>query len=306
MNSFKVGIVIVNWNNKDVILHCLESLRKVGYVGTCKILVQDNWSGDGSVKQITKEFPDVEILESKENLGYAEGNNRGIRHLRKTSARFVLILNPDTVVEKGCIERLTEALEKNPDIGIAGPTILDKDGKIWSQGGYIDTKRYSAGLVGLGQPDPSTPDAPSGSELPFHSSLPPPRCIGVDYISGTAMMVRREVFGKIGLFYPGYFIYYEDVEFCVRAKAAGFRVVLVPSARIDHLESSSFGKSSPAQTYYMARNHLLFVERNAPWFIKLRECIRLAKTVWEHWQKRETWALLGIRDYFLRRFGKRL
>lgn len=289
MKSLSIGIVIVNWNNKDVLLDCLGSLDKCGYLSSCLLVVQDNGSRDGSVEVVRKKFPEVKIVKSGENLGYAEGNNRGIREVMKEGAGFVFILNPDTLVRKGCIERLVEVMEKNPDVGVAGPTILDPEGKIWSRGGYIDRKRYSGGLIGLGEKDKREKNG----------------IRDVDYISGTAMMVRREVFEKVGLFYPGYFIYYEDVELCVRARGAGYRSVFVPAARIDHKESSSFGKASPAHSYYMARNHLLFVERNAPPGIRLRECVRLSKTVWEHGSKGEQFALLGIGDYFLRKFGKK-
>lgn len=295
MKSFTIGIVIVNWNNKTDVLHCINSLKSDGYLDAHRIIVQDNGSTDGSVEEIQKEFPEIEILRSMENLGYAGGNNNGIRQILKGSARFVLILNPDTLVQKGSIEQLVRVMDENRDVGIVGPTILDPDGKVWSRGGYVDRMRYSAGLIGLGEMSEN------------HRS--DPDLVGmtkeVDYISGTAMMVRREVFESVGLFHLEYFIYFEDVELCLRAKAAGFRIVLVPSATIDHKESSSFGKNSPAHRYYMARNHMLFVERNAQMSIRMREWIRLPKTLWEHWRKGETSAIVGIRDYFFRRFGRR-
>jgi len=190
------------------------------------------------------------------------------------------------------------AMEKDETVGIAGPKIYNASQhsrcvqgftKIWSCGGKIDPMRYSGGLIGIGEKDRGQYD----------------RKGKVDYVSGTAMLIKREVLDMTGLFHGKYFGYYEDVELCLRAKKAGFRVIFVPKAVICHKESSSFGKNSPAQSYYMARNHLLFLERNAPWQIKIRELIRLPKTIREHWQRGETFALLGIRDYCLRRFGKR-
>lgn len=281
-----IGIVIVNWNNKDVILDCLESVEEAGHIGCT--LVSDNGSGDDSVRLIRQKYPQVKILENGRNLGYAGGNNKGIRCLLDSGAKYIFILNPDTQIEKNTIKYLFEAMEKDSSVGISGPKILDRERKIWSAGGVLDKKRFSGGLIGLGE---KNKDQYSNNSQ-------------VDYIPGTALMVRREVFEKVGLFYGDYFIYYEDTELSLRARKAGYKTMYVSKAVIHHLESSSFGKASSAHQYFMARNHLLFVERNAPLLIKLREYLRLPKTVKEHIAQKEYFALRGIRDYFLRRLGK--
>lgn len=295
--KYSLGIVIVNWNNEDVILDCLRSIQVAGFISS--VVIVDNASSDGSLinlkSQISpKEFQrnstgqaNIKIIRNKENLGYSGGNNCGIKFLLGKGAKYILILNPDTEVEKRAIARMLQMMEKDPTIGIAGPKIFDKEGKIWSCGGEIDKKRFSGGLIGLGKKDTGQYD----KELP------------VDYISGTAIMVKREVFEEIGLFNEDYFAYYEDVELCWRAKQKNFKIIFVPNAIICHKASSSFGQQAGKKSFYMARNHLLFVERNAPILIKARELIRLPKTIWEHLSKKDKFALLGIRDYFLWRFG---
>lgn len=284
-----LGIVIVNWRNKKVILDCLVSIAKAGYLAN--VVVVDNGSDDGTIEELRiKNYESrIKVIKNKQNLGFAEGNNVGIRYLLSKGTKYILILNPDTLIDKKMIKILLDEMEKDETIGIAGPKILSPNGYLWSCGGILDKKRYSGGLIGLNRKD-------NGQDE---------RIKEVDYISGTAMMIKRAVFEKIGLFEKKYFIYYEDVELSLLAKKAGFKVVFVPWAVMHHLESSSFGKDSPAHEYYMARNHLQFVERNAPLIIKIREIVRLPKTIYEHAKRREKHALLGIRDFFLRRWGRR-
>ncbi|MBI3379363.1 glycosyltransferase family 2 protein [Candidatus Gottesmanbacteria bacterium] len=282
----KLGIVILNWNNKKEILQCLESIKRSGHMES--VVIVDNGSEDRSLKKIRNQNPEVRIIENKKNLGFAEGNNIGIRYLLGKGTQYILILNPDTEIEKDTIPNLLKVMEEDKSIGITGPKIFSSNNKIWSAGGVLEQNRYSGGLIGLGESNKSKYDEMKE----------------VDFISGTAMMVKREVFEKCGLFNPDYFIYYEDVELNLRAKKSGYKLVFIPTSTITHHESSSMGKNSPAQEYYMARNHLFFVDRNAGFMIKLREMIRLPKTLYEHASKKEKFAMLGIKDYFLKRFGK--
>lgn len=225
------------------------------------------------------------VIENKSNLGYAGGHNVGIRYALGRGAEYVLILNPDIDLHKNCVEEMLKTFKNNHNIGIVGPKILDQDGKIWALGGKLDKKRYTAGLIGYGQKDSNNN-----------------RIIEPDFVSGTAMLVKKEVFEKIGLFREDYFLYYEDVDFCLRAKKAGFRLAINPKAKITHYASSTVGKNSPFMQYYMARNHLMLVERFGPLSVQIRELLRLPKTLYDARLKK--YELLGIRDYFLRRFGK--
>lgn len=287
LKKIPLRILIVNWNNKNVLLECLRSIRDAGYEK--HTLVVDNNSSDASVRALQKDFPGVQILELNENAGYSGGNNLGIKLLIKQSTDYIFILNPDTIICKDTIPKLFKALKSTGRTGIVGPKIYDMKGKIWSCGGVIDKKRFTGGLIGFGENDTGQYD----------------QAREVDYIPGTAMLIKKEVLEEIGLFEEKYFIYYEDTELSVRARKAGYQIAIVPQAIINHKESSSFGKKSEAHSYYMARNHLLFLERNAPIFTKARELIRLPKTIWEHMERKEKWAVIGIKDYFLRRFNRR-
>lgn len=308
-----LGIVIVNWNSGKELELCLESIESAGY--SENVLVVDNGSEE-KLKVKSKKLK-VKVIENGENLGYGGGNNVGIKYLLDKKVKYILILNPDTEIYKDTIPNLIKVMEGDEMIGIVGPKIYSDSSTpgeslrdapfgaslrntpgvslplIWSAGGVIDKNRFSAGLIGNGEFDKDL------------SQRLKSRGYEVDFISGTAMLVRAEVFERIGFLEKSYFMYYEDVEFCLKAKKAGFKVMFVPASKIMHHESSTIGKNSPSQAYYMVRNHLLFAERNAPIAVKIREFIRLPKTIYEHWQRKEYYALLGIRNYFMRRFGHR-
>ncbi len=282
----KIGIIIVNYNTLKDILNCLESLKKAGYINF--VTVVDNNSSDSSLVKIAVDFPQVKIIPLKKNLGFAGGNNHAISLLLKQGFKFFLLLNPDTIINSDTINFLLEVITKDTKIGVVGPKIFSADGKIWSGGGKIDSVRFSGGLIGFGQDD--------SSQYNFIRE--------VDFISGTAMLIRKEVFQQIGLFEEKYFLYYEDVEFCYRAKKEGFKIIYVPTATVIHQGSVSLKKNSPLHQYYMARNHFLFTFRNAPYFIKLRELLRLPKTVFEHLINGEYFAIRGIYDFFTRKRGQ--
>lgn len=227
----------------------------------------------------------VFVDNKKDNVGYAGGINKALKgNISKYD--YFFILNPDIVLKKDCLRNLLSVIAVDKDLGIVGPKILDTKGHIWAMGGELNPIRYSGGLLHYGKPNRA-----------FKEKL-----VITDFISGTAMLIRKEVFEKIGLFRDDYFLYYEDVDFCLRARKAGFCLAVVPSAEIVHAASSSTGKGSPLMQYYMARNHLIFMQRFAPLHLKIRELIRLPKTLYQ--AKKRKYELLGIRDYFIRKWGK--
>ncbi len=203
------------------------------------------------------------IIRNNKNVGYSEGVNIGTQYALEEKADWIVIINQDLHVTKKAVYALEKAL-LHCTPGIAGLFA-----------GKLDKKRWT-------------------------TILPSKK---VDYISGSCMAIHRSVFDKIGNFYKPYFMYYEDADFCVRAKNTGFPLIHVSIAGISHNETTSLGRGSFLHQYYLARNHLLFVERNAPTGVKLHELMRLPKTIWEHLNRKEWGALVGIRDYFLRRFG---
>lgn len=281
----KIYIVVLTYNSEKYINRLLASIKHNFPLD--QVIIVDNNSSDNTVSIIESQYPSIILIASKTNDGYGLGNNKGISLALEHNAEYIFIINPDVVLSKTIYKDLCKIFDTDRSIGIVGSTIIDEKGMIWSQGGVIDSMRYSGGLINLGV---SQKDKKKGM-------------IDVDYVSGTALMVKSEVFKKIGLFSKDYFLYYEDVDFSQRAKKTGFRLVINQYATVIHYASSSVGKNSPIMQYYMARNHLLFLEKFAPLFIKIRELIRLPRTLYQ--ARNQKYELLGIRDYFLRRFKKR-
>jgi len=217
-----VGIVILNWNRPLDTIACLESLTATTYENR-HVIVVDNGSTDGSPQQILAAVPGVELLVNSRNLGFAAGANVGIAQALKLGAKYVLLLNNDTVVAPDFLEPLVAICEGDPYVGIVGPKVYYYGTlQIFSNGGW---PRRALPLVvrlvtPLGREDP----ADLGPELPQE----------VGYIWGQAMLIRREVLEQIGLFDPDFFMYYEDCDFCFRASQAGFRLFYVPRSRIWH------------------------------------------------------------------------
>jgi hypothetical protein len=205
-----------------------------------QVVVVDNGSDDGSQEAIRERFTSVTLLENGENLGFAGGNNVGISFALQRGADYVLLLNNDTVVDPRCLTLLVDAADGNERIGIVGPTIyyFDEPGLVWSAGGRMDWRR--------GRPYLSPPSRDEDE---------------VDYVTGCAMLVKSEVIRRIGLLDERFFMYFEEVDWCIRAKRVGFEVVHVPEAKVWHKISLEKQFASPRISYYMTRNRLLFLKK---------------------------------------------
>jgi GT2 family glycosyltransferase len=300
MVSPSVVIIILNWNGVDDTLDCIESLRQLDYK-RCEIVVVDNGSTDGSVPTLRRRFPEVGLIEMNENLGYTGGNNVGLRYALARGADYALLLNNDTEVAPDFLRRLVEAAESDPIIGIAGATIYyhERPDVIWSAGGAIDWRRGSTCMVGLNEPDKGQ----FGTE---------PRT--VDFVTGCVLLVRRGVIEQVGLLDERFFAYYEEGEWCVRARRAGFKVVHVPQAKVWHKIPLDARASSTLAHYYMTRNRLLFLKATgADWrvwtYVLLAEYLRtlISWTVsarWRHKRPQRTAMLRAIADAGRGRWGK--
>jgi GT2 family glycosyltransferase len=242
----QVTIIVLNWNGLNDTLDCLKSLDQLDYQGY-EVVVVDNGSVDGSVPVIRERFPSVTIIENDENLGYAGGNNVGLRYAMTQGADYTFLLNNDTVVDPAFLRILVDTAEAEPTVGIAGPTIYyhERPDVIWSAGGAIDWQRGSTRMVGLDERD----EGQFGRE---------PRT--VDFVTGCAMLVRRAALEQVRLLDERFFAYYEETEWCVRASRAGFKIVHAPLAHIWHKISPATQADSPLVHYYMTRNRLLFLK----------------------------------------------
>lgn len=311
-----IALVILNWNGCADTLECLESVSRIGNRAV-RIVVADNGSSDGSVSAIRARYPDVQLMENGSNLGFAAGNNSAITRALQDGAEFVFLLNNDTIVDPGIVDAFLDAAQRMPQAGVFGAKIYyhADPQRLWYAGGYWDPRSLSFNEHGVGEIDRGQFD----------------RLTQTDWVIGCAMFVRAEVFRKVGLLEPQFFLNNEEVDFCSRVRRAGYSCAYVPRARLWHKVSASFGgEDSPLKEYFSARNRLLWAQRNAPasvrWRIYARSTAGLLRchtralfgrtvagpltprTWW--WELRGAFVdprnratAMGVRDFWLRRFG---
>jgi GT2 family glycosyltransferase len=257
----RVAIIVLNWNGKKDTLECLESLRHIDYANH-EIVAVDQNSADGSGDAIGGAFPDVTLIQNEENLGFAEGNNVGIRYALSAGAEYVALLNNDTTVASNFVRALVDAARAMPDFDIFGPKIVFyKDPNlIWAAGSAINWRRGTCMQRGYGEVDRGQYDTPTE----------------VNALTGCAMMIHRKVFETIGLFDGRFYLYYEETDWCARAQRAGFRLLYVPAPVVRHKVSSTIGAASPTIVFYMVRNNLLFIAKNG---VGLRRLWLLARAL---------------------------
>lgn len=293
----KIFCIVLNWNGKRFLKGCLDSVLSSDYEDL-HVVVVDNASTDGSAQFIKTNYKKVKLIKNKSNLGWTGGNNKGVEFALKNKADAVFVLNNDTKIDKKCISILAKELFRNKTNGIVGPKIYltsskgTKTKKISFAGGKFTKNRYFGVHIGNNKID-------EGQYNTIRSS---------EFITGAAMMVRSQVFNEIGKFDDSFFIYYDEADFCMRAKKAGFKIHIIPKAHVYHAFSGTVELNSPFQKYYTTRNHFLFVEKNAPVEVKVREFLRTPKTILEFFRgnPNDKYSLLGLRDYYLRKFGKRI
>lgn len=293
-----ITAVVINWNRKDLTFACLKSLEPVVKRNkNFSIILVDNASKDDSVKSfknLNKKNNLFTLIVNKQNKGWAGGHNVGITHALKKGADAIFVLANDATVENNTISKLSDVLFSDKNIGIVGPKIYFPNSKkiiIANAGGMIRKHRYFGYDQGMGEKDRGQYD-----------DITSP-----DFITGAGMLIKKEVFKKVGFFDDVLFVYYEDTDFCYRTKKAHFTLRLVPDAILYHEGGATTVFGSPLHAYYTTRNHLLFVERHAPLSVKFREFLRTPKTILElirSKEKNKKFLLLGIRDYYLRRFGQ--
>jgi GT2 family glycosyltransferase len=227
-----LSIVIVSWNVREDLRECLQSmLREEGSrleSGEIEIIVVDNASTDGTAEMVNLEFPRVKLLVNSQNLGYTKANNIGINHSR---GKYVLMLNPDTIVHQGALQALIDCAESHPKAGIIGAKLLNPDGSV--QRSARSFPDIGAGLFRntfLGRLFPNNPFVRRYLLTDFGYD----EVREVDWVSGAAMLVRRDLIERIGGLDERFWAYCEDVDLCWRAWQAGYKVLFCPNAVITH------------------------------------------------------------------------
>jgi GT2 family glycosyltransferase len=240
MSRPRVAVVVLNWNGWRHTIRCLELLNRLSYPAF-DIVVVDNGSSDGSEGRIREAFPEVKILQTGANLGFAGGNNAGIRSALEGGAELVWILNNDTEIPSNCLSALAAVMDKSPRAGILGPCVIDP-----SMRAPEPLNLFPPGLR------PPRPAEPSGYA---------PEVELLDCAPGCSMLIRREVLLELGGFDPSYFHFFEDTDLCWRAWSAGWLVGRTSAVTIVHRAGSATSGARPLILYYMLRNLLLFAEK---------------------------------------------
>ncbi len=287
-----VAIVVLNWNGADDTLACLNSLAALTYPNF-NVIVVDNGSTDDSLDKLrtySSHYPLV-LLETGRNLGYAGGNNVGTRHALEHDADFVLVLNNDTTVAPDLLEQLVGAARRNPDTGVFSARVMyfDNPDKVW-----FDGARWNESSLQLEWPGQGARE--TEIDTIDHDT---------DYACGAALFFRAEVARQIGLLDESFFLVWEEVDWCFRARKAGWRNIVVATAKIWHKIGVSFGsESSPLRTYFSVRNELLWFSRHASLSARLQLWVKnlrrltpgfyISSNPGFSFAKRFTWA---IQDY---------
>lgn len=246
-----VSIVTINYNQLKLTCELLDSLRKVTYPAV-EVIVVDNHSKEDPTSVISAGYPEVNLIVSQENLGFAGGNNLGIK---ASKGDYLLFLNNDTEVGADFLQPLVALFEANPKAGAASSKILYyNSGETIQYAGStrIDPFTGRSKRIGWMEKD-------NGKYNKLQET---------DLAHGAAMMVPRRVIDEVGMMPEFFFLYYEEVDWCESIKKAGYKIFIVPASKVYHKESMSIGKGSTLKTYYMTRNRLLYMRRNTTGFKK--------------------------------------
>lgn len=301
----KVGIIVLNWKQPQLTLDTVNSLLKIQKKSfDFKIFLVDNGSNDSSVEKFKKNFlsnSQVSLLETGSNLGFVGGNNFGIKKALEENFDYILIINNDVLVDSLFLEKLILESKKNKKVGILSPKIYfapgfeffkDRYSKkeqgrvIWSVGGFMDWKNIIGGNLGIDQID--------NGQFDFSK-------FDMEFVSGCCMLIKSELFKKIGFFDEKFFLYLEDFDFCQRARNGGYKIAYIFDSKIWHLNSGSSKPGSNLHDYFLTRNRLLFGFRYASVrtkFALFRESLKILFKSPSVWQKK------AVIDFYFKKFGK--
>lgn len=246
-----LSIIIVSFNTRELLADCLHSI--FSQKGTeFEVWVVDNASSDESAQMVKKEFPQVRLIENRENLGFSGANNLAIK---KAQGQFLFLLNSDTILKGQALAKILDFFDENPEAGVVGVKILNSDGSPQESVGkfynLINTFLMLFGVERMGLMR-SSPDETKE----------------VDWVSGAALALRKEILPKVGLLDENFFMYMEEVEWCFRAKLAGFKIFFYPQARVVHYERGSAKKSEAIWGIYRGLA-LFFQKYKPPWQVAI-------------------------------------
>jgi GT2 family glycosyltransferase len=246
-----LSIVIVNWNTKNLLLQCLEAVYQPAGAVEKEVFVVDNGSADGSQTAVRERFPGVTLIENQANLGFAKANNQA---LGRSRGDYLLLLNPDTRVEAGAIEKLLSFMEGHREAGAAGPQLLHPDGT--KQNSIANFPSLATELLNKRFLRWLFPKKFPGKERDYRKPLE------VDSVIGACMMVRREAMEQVGLLDEDYFLFLEETDWCYRFKKAGWKIYHVPQAKVYHFQGKGVEREKKRARIEYYRSRALFFKKN--------------------------------------------
>jgi len=256
-----LSIIIVSWNTKEFLLSCVRSVFESGQGISREVIVVDNGSQDGSGHEVKKIFPLISLVENERNLGFAKAVNQG---LQMASGRYILLLNPDTQMKDGAIERFVSFMDFHPDTGVAGAQLLNSDGS--KQNSIANFPSLATELFNKSLLRRLFPKWFPGKERNYSEP------VEVNSVIGACMMVRREALDQVGLLDEDYFLFLEETDWCYRMKKAGWKIYHVPQTEVFHFQgkSAETDKKRARVEYFRSRYHFFKKNRGGgQWFILL-------------------------------------
>lgn len=300
MEEKSVAVIVVNWNNAQDTIDCVNSLKKINYKNF-KVFLVDNGSTDGSLEKL-RPFADenIEIIETGKNLGFSGGNNVAVEKALAEKFDFILLLNNDTTVDPDFLGELVKVAEGDPKIGIVGSKIYfyDNPKRIWYGGGKFTW--FGGGRHLQYEEIDKNPEESNPKET--------------GYMTGCSFLIKSEVVRKIGGLDERFFLYYEDTDWSLSTKEVGYKIVYAPSSKVYHKVSRTASQiGDPIIHYYHIRNALLLSQKHAPFFILigiyiwsavhyLKQVIKMVILP----SKRDISKMImrGIKDFHKGRFGQ--
>lgn len=250
LSNITLSIIIVNWNTEKLLRDCLLALQGTSD-SLYNLIVVDNASSDGSVAMLLDEFPDAQIIENPQNVGFARANNQGIQ---ASTSNYVLLLNSDTLVQQGTISALLTYMKNNPKVGVISPRLCQHSGiaQAFAFGDdptptYLLRRAIFAKFLGK----------------PIHNWATD-EVIDVDWVSGACMLVRRKAIEQAGLLDEQMFMYFEDNEWCRRIRKQGWKVIYYPAVSITHIGGQSLKHNPRAQKAYHASLRYFYRKHYGP------------------------------------------
>ena len=231
-----LGVVVVNYNGGHHLLRCIDSVHVHSGDAAMQIVVVDNASRDGSAARLAERHPDVELIENRENRGFAAAANQGIRAV---AAPFVFVLNPDAEITAGTLAGLVKLAADRPRAGAVGPLVRDLDGSLYPSARKVPTIGEAVGHAFLHPFDPDNRFSRAYTMADWDRSSERE----VSWVSGSCVLLRRDALEHVGLFDEGYFMYAEDADLCTRLRAAGWSVLFTPDLEVTHERGVSTGNS---------------------------------------------------------------